>query len=146
MSLYLRTNVANRPFSIYQNSNLAPGLGGINKRSHIEVEGWIINFFCFIPPSLRAMLDFNISKTAHCACKIISLDQFQACSMSLYWMIIHIWYGLDTHTVSWQLSILYGLGRVFTPLYCFLTVVQGYERAQGRKPLAVDKNLNCKTF
>ena len=28
------------------------------KRNHIEVERWKINFFCFIPPSLWAMLEF----------------------------------------------------------------------------------------
>ena len=33
------------------------GLGEQNKRNNNEVEGWIINFFCFIPPSLGATLE-----------------------------------------------------------------------------------------
>ena len=37
------------------------GLGEKNKRNHIEVERWIINFFCLIPPITGTMLDlFNI--------------------------------------------------------------------------------------
>ena len=32
--------------------------GGIKQRNHIEIEGWITNFFCLIPLSLGAMLEF----------------------------------------------------------------------------------------
>ena len=34
------------------------GLREKNKRNHMEVEGWIIYFFCFILPSLEATFEF----------------------------------------------------------------------------------------
>ena len=51
-------NAYNRPFSIYKNSYLALRLGGMNKRIHIEIGGRINRFFCFIPSSLGAKLEF----------------------------------------------------------------------------------------
>lgn len=35
------------------------GVGEQKKRNLIEVEGWINDFFCFVPPSVRAKFEFQ---------------------------------------------------------------------------------------
>ena len=49
----------NRPFLIYENSNIAPRLGGMKQKKLISNLSTSCDFFCSIPPSLVAMLEFK---------------------------------------------------------------------------------------
>ena len=55
-----RLLTVNKPVSMYQKSNLVPRLRVkiSTKRNRMEVDGWVINFFCSIPLSFRVQLEF----------------------------------------------------------------------------------------
>lgn len=65
--MYLYTKHDRLVSNIFKNSYLAPMLRGISsQRKRIEIQSWMIHFFCFIPLSVEQSVNFDNSKLAYC--------------------------------------------------------------------------------